>query len=82
MDGTETMICKYFVQVRHQKHVPKKVNNFYTYRRTRGQLVQQRARLFIIIPSNPPPYGSSISKTKKILQIEISFYHQVIPKFK
>ena len=37
MDGTEKIIRKYFVLVRHQKLCPKEVNNCYTRQRTKGQ---------------------------------------------
>ena len=45
---------------------------------THNSNVQQIARLFFITLSNPLPDGSSISKIKKLFQIEISFRSQII----
>ena len=37
MDGTETIIRKYFMLVWHHKRRPKEVNNCYTYQHKKGK---------------------------------------------
>ena len=41
-------------------------------------MVQQKVMLFVVTLSNPLPDGSSISKVKKLFQIEISFHFLII----